>query len=191
VKHLQDSWAEYTRLGIPNNVPGNPWTKYEAFESMARLAAHRMWELARDSLMVQVHLLGYTDVARLREAMGQKVNGGAWATAIFERMAGNRLLHRLLGEVVEIQLAWLLANRDRYPNNPAARYSQLEMQDWEICLRVTRALVYAIFDAIAAEEREWRLHPDKPGVSATMAAVLKSLGPPPATPMTRPERPQP
>lgn len=182
--HLKDSWAEWARYGA-NAIPNSPWSKYEAFESFSRYTSKKVWQLARDSLFVQIYELNDTDVDKLKKAMAQKLTNGAWATAILEAKVGDRLLHRLLGEVTELHLAWLLENRDRYRSNPAAQYAQLDMHDWEICLRVTRALVYAIFDAVAEEERKLRLGPTRAGVPASASAVLNTLGPPPKESMQR------
>lgn len=187
-RHMREAWDNWTRFGPPKLSEGSPWTRYEAFESMAYFASKRLWELARDSLMLQAFTLTDNHVALLRQGGTQKLTGGVWATAIFEAHAADRLLHRLLGIVVELHLAWLLENRDRYPRNPAARHAQIEAEDWEICLRATRAIVYAIFDAIAAEEREMRLAPQKPGTPAQVSAVLMALGAPPKDPY-QPTRP--
>jgi hypothetical protein len=187
-RHLRDAWDNWTRFGPPKLTEGSPWKRYEAFESLARFAAKRLWELARDSLMLQAFTLTDLHVAQLQKGGAQKLTGGVWATAIFEAHAADRLMHRLLGTVVELHLAWLLENRDRYPRNPAARHAQIEAEDWEICLRATRAIVYAIFDAIAAEEREMRLAPQKPGTPAQVSAVLMALGAPPKDPY-QPQRP--
>lgn len=177
---LRDSWANWTRFGNPKLSAGSPWTRAEAFESLARFAARSIWELARDSLMLQAFTLTDAHVTLLRTGEGVPKGDSLWATAVFERHAADRLMHRLLGTVVELQLAWLLENRDRYPRNPAARHAQIEAEDWEICLRVTRSITYAIFDAIAAEERDMRLAPQQAGTPVQVAAVLQALGPPPA-----------
>lgn len=189
--HLKDSWADWVRYGGPKLSEGSPWTRYEAFESLARFAMRRIWQFAKDSLLVQVHTLDATDLQKLRDAAAQKLANGYWATAVFELKAGDRLLHRLLGSVVELHLAWLLENRDRYPRNPAARHAQIEAEDWEICLRITRSLVFAIFDAIAEQERQLRLDPTLAGKAPNVVAALAFLGPPPAEPMPRdrPNRP--
>jgi len=187
-RHLRDAWDNWTRFGPPKLTDGSPWGRYEAFESLARFASKRLWEQARDSLMLQAFTLSDLHVAQLRKGGEQKLTGGTWATAIFEAHASDRLMHRLLGTVVELHLAWLLENRDRYPRNPAARHAQIEAEDWEICLRATRAIVYAIFDAIAAEEREMRLAPQKPGTPAQVSAVLMALCAPPKDPY-QPQRP--
>lgn len=187
-RHLRDAWDNWTRFGPPKLTEGSPWTRYEAFESLARFASKRIWEQARDSLMLQAFTLTDAHVAQLRKGGEQKLTGGVWATAIFEAHAADRLMHRLLGTVVELHLAWLLENRDRYPRNPAARHAQIEAEDWEICLRATRAIVYAIFDAIAAEERDMRLSPQKPGTPAQVSAVLVALGAPPKD-LYQPQRP--
>ncbi len=186
-RHLREAWENWTRFGPPKLSEGSPWTRFEAFESLARFASKRIWELARDSLMLQAFLLTDAHVTKLRNVPQQKLAGGVWATAVFEELAAGRLMHRLLGTVVELQLAWLLENRDRYPRNPAARHAQVEAEDWEMCLRTTRAIVYAIFDTIGEEEAAWRLAPTRPGTPAQVSSVLKALGPPPAEPY-RPQR---
>ncbi len=183
--HLKDSWADWTRYGPPKLSEGSPWTRYEAFDSLARFAIRRLWQFAKDSLMVQVHTLGNPDLQKLRDAAAQKLANGFWATAVFELNAGDRLLHRLLGGIVEIHLAWLLENRDRYPRIPVARHAQIEAEDWEICLRVTRCLTFALFDAIAEEERQLRMDPTLAGTAPLVVAALAFLGAPPAEPMTR------
>lgn len=185
---LRDSWANWTRFGTPKLSAGSPWTRVEAFESLARFAARRIWELARDSLMLQAFTLNEMHVTLLRAGENTQQVSDIWATAVFERHAADRLMHRLLGIVVELQLAWLLENRDRYPRNPAARHAQIEAEDWEICLRVTRAITHAIFDAIAAEERAMRQAPQREGTPVQVAAVLQALGPPP-TKAYAPKRP--
>ena len=182
--HLKESWSEWARYGA-NATTNSPWSRYEAFESFSRYTSKKVWQLARDSLFVQIYEVNESDVDKLKKAMGQKLTNGAWATAILEQKVGDRLMHRLLGEVTELHLAWLLENRDRYRNNPAARHAQLDMQDWEVCLRVTRALVFSIFDAVAEEERKLRLQPSKPGLPASAAAVLNTLGAPPKESMQR------
>jgi len=187
-QHMRQSWENWTRFGPPKLSEGSPWTRYEAFESLTRFAAKRIGELARDSLMVQAYTLTETHVDKLRKGGEQKLTGGVWATAVFEALVADRLMHRLLGIVVELHLAWLLEHRDRYPRNPAARHAQVETEDWEICLRATRAIVYAIFDAIADEERDMRLAPKKPGTPAQVSAVLMALGPPPKD-AYKPQRP--
>ena len=179
-RHLREAWDNWTRFGPPKLSEGSPWTRYEAFESLARYASKRIWELARDSLMLQAFTLTDTHVAKLRKGGEQKLTGGVWATAVFEELAADRLLHRLLGIVVELQLAWLLENRDRYPRNPAARHAQIEAEDWEICSRVSRVLSWAIYDAMAEEERILRKDPKLAGTNVPMRNALVKLGPAPA-----------
>lgn len=187
-KHLRDAWDNWTRFGIPRLSEGSPWSRFDAFESLARFATPQIWELARDSLMLQAFTLTDAHVIALRKSLGQPPPEGVWATALFEAHAADRLVHRLLATVVEHQLAWLLKHRDRYPRNPAARHAQIEAEDWEMCLRFTRAFVHAVFDAIASEERDMRLSPKKTGTPAQVSAVLLALGPPPQNPY-QPRRP--
>lgn len=179
-QHARQTWSNWTRYGTPKLRDDSLWSRWEAFDSLTRYTARRMWELARDSLMLQAFTLTDTHVARVRLR-------DAWVTDVFERHAADRLRHRLLGDVVELQLAWLLENRDRYPRNPAARHAQIEAEDWEMCLRATRAVVYAIFDAIAAEERDMRQSPKATGTPAQVSAVLSALGPAPSA-AYQPER---
>lgn len=187
-KHLRDAWDNWTRFGNPRLSEGSPWSRFDAFESLARFATPQIWELARDSLMLQAFTLTDVHVIALRKSLGQPPAEGVWATALFEAHAADRLVHRLLATVVEHQLAWLLKHRDRYPRNPAARHAQIEAEDWEMCLRFTRAFVHAVFDAIANEERDMRLSPKKTGTPAQVSAVLLALGLPPEAPY-QPRRP--
>ena len=166
-------------LWPPRLSEGSLWSRFEAFESLARFASPQIWELARDSLMLQAFPLTDAHVHTLRNSLAKPPVNGVWATALFETHAADRLMHRLLPPVVEHQLAWLLKHRDRYPRNPAARHAQTEAQDWEMCLRFTRAFVYAVFDAIANEERDMRLAPQKADMPVQVSAVLLAMGPPP------------
>lgn len=179
-EHLRDSWAHWQRFGPPKLSAGSPWDKYEAFESLTRFAATRIWDLARNSLMVDVHRFSETDAEKLKKNAASKLADGGWLTAIFEAHNVDHLHHRILGLVVEQHLAWLLEHRDRYPHNPAARHAQVEAEDWAICSRVTRALTYAIYDAMAAQERRLRADPALAGTNVPMKTVLTALGPAPA-----------
>lgn len=178
--HLHESWAHWLRFGPPKLSAGSPWDKYEAFESLTRFAAARIWDLARNSLMVGVHLFSEADADKLKNNARSKLADGGWLTAIFEANYVDHLHHRILGLVVEQHLAWLLEHRDRYPHNPAARHAQVEAEDWAICSRVARSLTYAIFDAMAAQERRLRADPSLAGTHVPMKAVLTALGPAPA-----------
>ena len=185
LQHLKDSWSNWQRFGPPKISEGSPWLKYEAFESLTRYASQRIWELARTTLLVDVHLFSEADLEKLSTSAKQKLTDGNWLTAIFEDKSFDRLHHRILGEVVELQLAWLLINRDRYPRNPAARHAQIEAEDWAICSRVSRALAWAIYDAVAEEERLLRESPDLAGTNIPMRAALIKLGPAPSGPLPR------
>ena len=92
---------------------------------------------------------------------------------------------RILTEVVELHLAWLLVHRDRYPQNPAARHAQVEAEDWEICSRVSRVLCWAIYDAMAEEERILRKNPKLAGTNVPMRNALVKLGPAPTGALPR------
>ena len=185
LQHLKDSWSNWQRFGPPKISEGSPWLKYEAFESLTRYASQRIWELARTTLLVDVHLFSEADLEKLSTSAKQKLTDGNWLTAIFEDKSFDRLHHRILGEVVELHLAWLLINRDRYPRNPAARHAQIEAEDWAICSRVSRALAWAIYDAVAEEERLLRESPDLAGTNIPMRAALIKLGPAPSGPLPR------
>lgn len=185
LQHLRDSWSNWQRFGPPKISEGSPWHKYEAFESLTRYASQRIWELARTTLLVDVHLFSEADLDKLTTSTKQTLTDGNWLTAIFESNTLDRLHHRILGEVVELHLAWLLINRDRYPRNPAARHAQIEAEDWAICSRVSRALAWAIYDAVAEEERILRESPDLAGTNKPMRAALVKLGPAPAGPLPR------
>ena len=178
--HVRERWTNWQRYGPPRLSEGSPWTRYEAFESLARFAAKRLWAFARDDLLVQVHKLTLADLDRLRKGLAQKLSDGAWATVAFERSAFAHLHHRMLGTITEMHRAWLLENRDRYPRNPAARHAQIEAEDWEVCSRVTRALCFAIFDTMAEQERRLRQNPSLAGTHVQMKAVLTTLGPAPS-----------
>lgn len=185
LQHLKDSWANWLRFGPPKISEGSPWHRYEAFESLARYASKHIWDLAQTTLLVDVHLFNEADLDKLRKSANQKLTEGNWLTAVFERKSFDRLHHRVLGEVVELHLAWLLDNRDRYPRNPAARHAQIEAEDWEICSRVSRALAWAIYDAMAEEERRLRKDPDLAGTNVPMRAALVTLGPAPSGALPR------
>ena len=185
LQHLRDSWSNWQRFGPPKISEGSPWLKYEAFESLTRYASQRIWELARTTLLVDVHLFSEADLEKLSTSAKQKLTDGNWLTAIFEDKSFDRLHHRILGEVVELHLAWLLINRDRYPRNPAARHAQIEAEDWAICSRVSRALAWAIYDAVAEEERLLRESPDLAGTNIPMRAALIKLGPAPSGSLPR------
>ena len=185
LQHLKDSWSNWQRFGPPKISEGSPWLKYEAFESLTRYASQRIWELARTTLLVDVHLFSEADLEKLSTSAKQKLTDGNWLTAIFEDKSFDRLHHRILGEVVELHLAWLLINRDRYPRNPAARHAQIEAEDWAICSRVSRALAWAIYDAVAEEERLLRESPDLAGTNIPMRAALIKLGPAPSGSLPR------
>lgn len=179
LQHLKDNWANWQRFGPPKISEGSPWHKYEAFESLTRYAAMRIWDLARTTLLVDVHLFNEADLEKLRKSANLKLTDSNWLTAIFEYNTFDRLHHRILTEVVELHLAWLLEHRDRYPRNPAARHAQIEAEDWEICSRVSRVLAWAIYDAMAEEERRLRKDPDLAGTNVPMRAALVKLGPAP------------
>lgn len=185
LQHLKDNWANWLRFGPPKISEGSPWHKYEAFESLTRYASKRIWDLARTTMLVDVHLFNEADLEKLRKSANQKLADGNWLTAIFEYNNFDRLHHRILTEVVELHLAWLLDNRDRYPRNPAARHAQIEAEDWEICSRVSRVLAWAIYDAMAEEERRLRKDPDLAGTNVPMRAALVTLGPAPAGALPR------
>ena len=182
--YLKESWSEWARYGA-NATANSPWSTQEAFESFARTSVKKVWQMARDVLLVHIRELNEADVDTLKKAMSQKLTNGTWATATLEAKVGDRLMRLLLGEVTELQLAWLLQNRNRYPNNSAARHAQLDMQDWEVCQRVSRALVFSIFDAVAEEERKLRLQPSRPGLPASATTVLNTLGAPPKESLQR------
>lgn len=185
LQHLKDNWANWLRFGPPKISEGSPWHRYEAFESLTRYASKRIWDLARTSLLVDVHLFKEVDLEKFRKSANQKLADGNWLTAIFEYKHFDHLHHRILGEVIELHLAWLLENRDRYPRNPAARHAQIEAEDWEICSRVSRVLAWAIYDAMAEEERILRKNPDLAGTNVPMRAALVKLGPAPTGALPR------
>jgi hypothetical protein len=108
LQHLKDNWANWLRFGPPKISEGSPWHKYEAFESLTRYASKRIWDLARTTLLVDVHLFSEADLEKLRTSTKQKLTDGNWLTAIFEYNTFDRLHHRILTEVVELHLAWLL-----------------------------------------------------------------------------------
>lgn len=184
-EHLRDSWAHWQRFGPPKLSTGSPWVKFEAFESLTRYAATRIWDMARNGLLVDVHLFDEADIDKLKKNAASKLADGGWLTAVFEAKNTDRLHQRILGMVVELHLAWLLEHRDRYPNNPAARHAQVEAEDWSICSRVARALTHAIYDAMAAAERRLRADPALAGTNVPMKAVLTALGPAPAGSLPR------
>jgi len=185
LQHLKDNWANWLRFGPPRISEGSPWHRYEAFESLTRYASKRIWDLARTTLLVDVHLFKEADLEKLRKASNQKLIDGNWLTAIFEYNTFDRLHHRILTEVVELHLAWLLVHRDRYPQNPAARNAQVEAEDWEICSRVSRVLCWAIYDAMAEEERILRKNPKLAGTNVPMRNALVKLGPAPTGALPR------
>jgi hypothetical protein len=179
-EHLRDQWAHWQRFGPPKLSPGSPWDRYEAVESLTRFATTHIWDLARNSLMVDVHRFSETDADTLKKSARRKLTDGGWLTAVFEARNADSLHQRILGMVVEQHLAWLLAHRDRYPRNPAARHAQVEAEDWSICSRVAWALTHAIYDAMAAQERRLRADPALAGSNVPMKTVLLALGPAPS-----------
>ena len=185
LQHLKDSWTHWVRFGPPKISEDSPWHRYEAFEALTRYASKRIWDVALTTLLIDVHLFDEADLDKLRKSANQKLTTGNWLTAIFEHKSFDRLHHRILTEVVELHLAWLLENRDRYPRNPAARHAQIEAEDWEICSRVSRVLAWAIYDAIAEEERRLRKDPDLAGTNVPMRAALVRLGPAPSGALPR------
>jgi len=180
-KHLQDQWAHWQRYGSPKLSSGTPWSRFEAFESLARYTWIRLWDPIRSALMVDVHRFDEADADKLQKNSASKLSDGGWLTAVFEARNEAHLHLRLVSMTVELQLAWLLENRDRYPRNPAARHAQVEAEDWEICSRVARALTHAVYDAIAEQERRLRANPGLAGTNSPMRTVLTALGPAPAT----------
>lgn len=190
-RHLQDHWAHWQRFGPPKLSAGSPWNRFEAFESLTRYASKRIWDLARNSLMVDAHRFSEAQAEQLRKNAASKLSDGGWITALFEAEYEDHLHHRILGMVVELHLAWLLENRDRYPHNPAARHAQVEAEDWAICSRVARALTHAIFDAVAGQERRLRANPSLAGTNEPMKTVLSRLGPAPSGALPRRKLPGP
>lgn len=183
--HLKERWDNWLKYGPPKLSEGSPWHRYEAFESLARYASKRVWELARTTMIVGVHLFNEDDLQKLRKSSTAKLVDGNWLTAIFEYNTFDRLHHRLLTEIVELHLAWLLVYRDRYPNIPVARHAQIEAEDWSICSRVARAISWAIYDAMAEEERILRQNPKLAGTNVPMRDALVKLGPAPSGTITR------
>jgi len=180
-KHLQDQWAHWQRFGSPKLSSGTPWTRFDAFDSLARYTWVRLWDPIRSALMVDVHRFDEADDSKLQRNSTNKSPDSGWLTAVFESRNEANLHLRILNMAVELQLAWLLENRDRYPHNPAARHAQVETEDWEISSRVARALTYAVYDAVADQERRLRANPGLAGTNVPMRTVLTALGPAPTT----------
>lgn len=143
---LRHDWG-YGQWALERTRPQtlSPWRNYTNFEAVAQRTARRVWPLAHQVLMLQVHALNHNDLMELVTSQTLKAETAFWATRQLLRRASGALHSRLLGEVVNIQLEWLREQTDRYLNNPAARNAQVEIEDFEACIRTTRALVDSIF----------------------------------------------
>ena len=182
-QRLRSVWSEGDWLSeASRREERTPWMRFEHFEAVAQQAWLRAWPQAHPHLMLLVHRLDRVDLLLVLRDLEEQPERNRWATVQFERRAGGRLHSRLLGEVVQVQLEWLKAHGDRYRHNPAAHEAQVEMEHFEACQRITRAIVDSIFFAVALEEQKWRLTPiDQVNVPTHMATTLKALGPPPDT----------
>jgi hypothetical protein len=180
-QRLRSVWSEGDWLGEGSRRDErSPWMRYEHFDAVAQLALARTWPQAKDHLMLQVHHLTELDLKLLLSDVQRRPEEGRWATAQFERRAGGQLYTRLLGEIIQVQLNWLRANHDRYPNLPAPRNAQVEMEHMEACQRIGRVLVDSVFYAVALQEQLWRLTPvDRINVPTYMATIVGVLGRPP------------
>lgn len=181
---LRHDWG-YGQWAMERTRPqtASPWRTYANFEAVAQRTARRLWPLAHQVLMLQVHQLVHSDLMELVTSRTITPESAFWATRQLLRRSSGALHSRLLGEVVNIQLEWLREQTDRYLNNPAARNAQVEVEDFEACIRTTRALVDSIFHAIAQRERAWRQAPEAANVPTRMKAALQFLGPAPEADM--------
>lgn len=177
---LRSAWNQGDWLTDPNRRNASPWLRFEHFEEVANLALRRCWPQSGPHLMLLVHHLHDGDLREILIDTQRRPEGGHWATVQLERRMNGRVHNRLLGEVVQVQLEWLKAHQDRYPQRPTPREAQVEMEHFEACQRITRAIVDTVFLAIALQEQRWRGVPlPDINVPSQMATMVALLGPPP------------
>lgn len=177
---LRATWNQGDWLTDPARRNASPWLRYEHVEEVANLSLRRCWPQAGPHLMLLVHHMTDRDLQQILIDTERRPEDGHWATVQLERRVSGRVHSRLLGEVVQVQLEWLKAHQDRYPQRPTPREAQVEMEHFELCQRITRAIVDTVFLAIALQEQRWRRVPlPDINVPSQMATMVALLGPPP------------
>lgn len=177
---LRSAWNQGDWLTDPTRRNASPWLRFEHFEAVANLALRRCWPQSGPHLMLLVHHLHDGDLREILIDTQRRPEDGHWATVQLERRMNGRVHSRLLGEVVQVQLEWLKAYQDRHPQRPTPREAQVEMEHFEACQRITRAIVDTVFLAIALQEQRWRGVPlPDINVPSQMATMVALLGPAP------------
>lgn len=176
---LRAAWDHGDWLTDPARRLASPWLRFEHFEAVAQESLSRCWPQAYTNLMLLVHHMHDGDLRAILIDTVRRPDDGHWATVQLDRRVSGRVHSRLLGEVVQVQLEWLKAHQDRYPNLPTPRNAQVEMEHFECCQRITRAIVDTVFLAIARQEQRWRQMPlPDINVPSQMATLIALLGPP-------------
>lgn len=179
-QRLRAYWDNGDWLTDPARRQASPWLQFVHFEAVAAEALKRCWPQAGPHLMLLVHSLDDGDLRQIVADATRRPEDGHWATLQLERRVGGRVHSRLLGEVLQVQLEWLKAHQDRYPQRPVPRDAQVEVEHYECCQRITRAIVDTVFVAIALQEQRWRGMPlDDLNVSTHIATLVAVLGPAP------------
>lgn len=176
---LRAAWDHGDWLIDPARRFASPWLKFEHFEAVAQESLLRCWPQAKANLMLLVHHMHEGDLREILIDTVRRPEDAHWATVQLERRVSGRVHSRLLGEVVQVQLEWLKTHQDRYPKLPTPRNAQVEMEHFECCQRITRAIVDTVFLAIARQEQHWRQVPlPDINVPSHMATLVALLGPP-------------
>jgi hypothetical protein len=172
--HIRKAWQDWIRED--KNAANTPFLRFEIFDAFGRHVVKLLWEESLHHFMQKTHVLTQEDMKLMLVSIGTgHVIGTPWATNIMERRAHDNIFSRLLIFVLEIELHWLVTQTERYRNNPPARFGQIDTPEYEVALRVTRALLYTLVDAVSARERYWRQLPMPEDTPMALKPILSEI----------------